>query len=255
MSEPKGPWDLEPDALPRPSAPAPHRPFQPYLWIGLLVAVGAGVWALSRLFPGAVSSGQDWANVVYGLGLVAVVSAGLLRVQRVNLGQMARHLVIWVAVIAVLAVGYSSRGELGALTTRVRSDFMPGGVITQPRQMVVSQDDQGAFLVVGQVNGQTVRFAVDTGSSDIVLTPADARRLGVDVSALTFGRVTETANGEGRTARYMARSLDVGQLHFTKVAMDINAKPMSASLLGMSFLNRLESYQVKDGRMYLTWRG
>ncbi len=49
--------------------------------------------------------------MVYGLGLVAVVSAGLLRVQRVNLGQMARHLVIWVAVIAVLAVGYSYRGE------------------------------------------------------------------------------------------------------------------------------------------------
>ena len=252
MPEPRGPWDRGPDEPPA----AAHKPFQLGLWVSLIVGAIAGVWALTRLFPGAVSSRDDWSNVVYGLGLVAVVSAGLLRRGRVSLGQSARYVVIWLGVLVALAVGYSYRGELGALALRVRSDFAPGyAAVAAPHQMVVSQDDQGQFVVIGQVDGQTVRFVVDTGASDIVLSPADARRLGVDVDRLAYPAVNETANGLGRSAPFRARSLVIGDLRLSDVAMSINAKPMTASLLGMAFLRRLQSFQVKDQRLYMTWRG
>ena len=250
MSQQRGPWAPRSE----PPKPPPRKPFRLGLWIGLIVAVGAGVWALSRLFPGAVASSDDWSNVAYGLGLTAVVSALLLRMPRVNLSRSARHVAIWAGLLAVLAAGYSYRGELGALATRVRAAFAPGlAVETGPREMVVSQDDQGQFLVIGQVDGQTVRFVVDTGASDIVLSPADARRLGVDVTHLTFPKVVETANGPGRAAPYTARSLAIGQLRLTNVAMTINAAPMSNSLLGTSFLKQLDSFQVRDGRLDLKW--
>ena len=255
MSDYKGPWGPGPVEPPQ----KPQRPrasFQLGLWIAVIAAAGAGVWSLSRLFPGAISSGQDWSRVAYGLGLVAVVSAGLLRTRRVSLGRSARHLAIWAVLLAGVALGYSYRGELGAIATRLRGEFAPEvGVRTGPREMVVGRDDQDNFALMGQVNGQTVRFVVDTGASEIVLSPADAQRLGVDVAKLTFPEVTETANGLGHSAPFKAQSLDVGGLRLSNVAMAINEKPMTSSLLGMSFLKQLDSFQEKDGRLYIRWRG
>lgn len=252
MSDQQGPW--APRSAPPEPTPPPRTSFRLGLWLAVVIAAGAGVWALSRLFPGAAASTEDWSNVAYGLGMTAVVSALLLRMPRVTLGRSARYVAIWAGLLAVLVVGYSYRNELGALTTRVRAAFAPGvAVASGPREMVVSQDDQGQFLVIGQVDGQTVRFVVDTGASDIVLSPADARRLGIDVDHLTFPKVVETANGPGRAAPYTARSLDIGDLQLADVEMSIDSAPMSTSLLGMSFLRRLESFQVKDGRLVLRW--
>ena len=251
MTWEKGPWDREPEAAPQ----TVRRPFRLGLWIGVLVAAGLAAWALFRLFPGAVASGEDWSRVVYLLLALAVVSAGLLRARRITLGRMAGYVAIWVGVLAVLVLGYSYRGELGDVATRVRSAFAPGyAVSARPHEMVVSQDDQDNYVVIGQVNGQPVRFTVDTGASDIVLSPADARRLGVDVAQLTYPIQVQTANGPGRSAPYTAQSLAIGDLRFSDVSMEIDSKPMPTSLLGMAFLNRLESYQVKGRRLYLKGR-
>ena len=221
----------------------------------MIAAAGVGVLCLNRLLPGAIASGEGWSNVAYGLGLVAVVSAGLLRIRSVSLGRSARHLAIWAGLMAVLAVGYSYRNELGAVAIRVRSELAPGlEVKTAPHEMVVTQNDQGAFVLIGQVDGKTVRFVVDTGATDIVLSPADARRLGVDLAGLKFTRMVETANGPGRSAPFTAQSLAIGELRLSNVDMSINAAPMSSSLLGMSFLKQLDTFQVKDGRLYLRWR-
>ena len=139
---------------------------------------------------------------------------------------------------------------------RVRSEFAPGyAVQTGPHEMVVTQQEGDSFVVIGQVNGQTVRFVVDTGATEIVLSPADARRLGVDLDHTVFTSEMETANGIGRGAPFTAQTFTVGKLALNNVPMSINATPMSSSLLGMSFLKRLESYQVKDGKLYLRWRG
>ena len=255
MADHRGPWASGPVEPPQ-KPPRPRASFQFGLWIGVIVAVGAVVWGLSRLFPGAITSDQDWSRVAYGLGLVAVVSAGLLRTRRVSLGRSARRLAIWAALLVGLALGYSYRGELGAIATRLRGQFAPEvGVRAGPHELVVGRDDQDNFALMGQVNGQTVRFVIDTGASEIVLSPADARRLGVDVAKLTFPELTETANGLGHTAPFKAQSLEVGGLKLSNVAMAINATPMSSSLLGMSFLKQLNSFQEKDGRLYLRWRG
>jgi aspartyl protease family protein len=105
------------------------------------------------------------------------------------------------------------------------------------------------------VNGAPVRFIIDTGASDIVLSPSDARRAGVDMASLDFARGYETANGAGRGARVVLKSLQVGQVHAADVEASVNAAPMRASLLGMAFLKRFESIEVRGGRLVLRWRG
>ncbi len=92
---------------------------------------------------------------------------------------------------------------------------------------------------------------MDTGASETVLSPADAARVGIDLAALTFDRASETANGVGYGAAFQADSLSVGAITFRDMPIMINQAPMSSSLLGMTFLRRLESFQVKGDRLLM----
>jgi aspartyl protease family protein len=100
-----------------------------------------------------------------------------------------------------------------------------------------------------------VRFLIDTGASDIVLTPEDATRAGYDIASLDYGHLFATANGVGHGASSTLDRLAVGPLSLTNVAISINRTPMQASLLGMTFLTRLEAYEFRGGRLFLRWRG
>lgn len=224
-------------------------------WLALLAALGGLLWVLSRAFPGEVTSGEDWAWVARGVGMVALVSAGVLNARRIKWTETAAHVGIWAGILVALAVGFTYRGELGAVAQRVRSEFSSSyPVVTAPREMVVTQDPDGGFFVMGRVNGRLVRFLVDTGASDTVLSPADAERLGVDMVALRFDQPAETANGTTHGATFTADSLSVGQIEFAGVPVLINRSPMPSSLLGMTFLRRLESFQVKGTKLYLRSR-
>jgi aspartyl protease family protein len=258
MSHIKGPWDqLDPPEAPKPPTagprPVPHR----RLWIALAVAAAAvlAVWGLARLFPSRSLDGDDWSTIAYRLGLVVVVGLSLFS-RGLKLGQSLRYLAGWSGIFAVLALGYAYRGEMAEAGLRLRAELLPGyAATTGAHELVLGKDADGGFSVVGQVNGQPVTFAVDTGASDIVLSPADARRLGVDPSKLDFSRHFETANGVGDGAAYTAQSLAVGPIHLSAVPMSVNRAPMTSSLLGMAFLRRLQSFEVKDDRLYLRWRG
>jgi aspartyl protease family protein len=79
--------------------------------------------------------------------------------------------------------------------------------------------------------------------------------MGLDLDALTFSAPSETANGVGYWAPYTAANLTVGPIRFTNMPVAINKSSMSASLLGMSFLKRLDSFEVRGDQITLKWRG
>src|SRR5882672_10373011 len=243
----KAPWGRPPE---RQTSPARF-----VLWLVLLVAMGFGVWKLSELFPGKVSSDWDRANLIWLLILLGVISAGVLRIRRRNLGELSRNIAIWLGLAAVLIVGLSYRTELENVALRVRSELIPDyGLTTTPGVFVLSESQDGHFYTVSEANGVRVRFLIDTGASDTVLSPADAERLGIDVNALDFSRVYSTANGMGRGAPFTLDSLHVGPIELSNVPVSINQAEMGSSLLGMSFLKRLQSFEVQDRRLYLRWR-
>jgi aspartyl protease family protein len=217
------------------------------------MALGAGgLWLLIRAFPGALGSGQDKVWVAYYALWAVLMSLRLLSGGPVRWAEKAKYAAVWGVVIAVLAVGYSYRRELHAVVQRVQGEASGGyPVAVGPREMVITAHADGGFYVMGAVNGQAVRFLVDTGASDTVLSPDDARRIGLDPATLTFDRTAETANGMGRGAAVVVDSLSVGRIRMSDVPVIVNAAPMSTSLLGMTFLHRLESFQASGGRLHL----
>jgi aspartyl protease family protein len=192
--------------------------------------------------------------LAYSLGVVALVSTALLRLRRGALAQHLRHAAIWIVIVAVLALAYAFAGDLQGVSRRLALAFSAGDPVrTAERELVIPQDESGGYSVVARVDGHRVVFLVDTGASETVLSPDDARRLGVAVDALSYDYAAETANGVGYGAPYAAGALEVGPIRMQDFAMTINQAPMSRSLLGLSFLDRLKSFEVRDRKLILRW--
>ncbi|WP_372784302.1 TIGR02281 family clan AA aspartic protease [Phenylobacterium sp.] len=102
----------------------------------------------------------------------------------------------------------------------------------------------GEYWAQGQVNGASVRFLVDTGASAIALTPDDARKLGIDMAGLNYGYKVVTAGGSTRAAAVKLASVTVAGARVDNVDALVIEKGLDTSLLGMSYLGRLASFQA-----------
>jgi aspartyl protease family protein len=126
----------------------------------------------------------------------------------------------------------------------------------QPQSQVPAADlapaERAALGRPAPIVSNALSLAFDTGASMVSLTQADAARAGVAGNlnyTLSFG----TANGRGLGAPVTLREIRIGQL----VVQDVNAVVMqnlNVSLLGQTFLKRLDSYQMKDSVLTLTWQ-
>jgi aspartyl protease family protein len=223
------------------------------IWIALVAALAACVWSFSYFFPGQLSA-SGWFFVWRSFALLAVLSSAIAFATTAQLRRCARHALIWCAVIAVLVVGYTLRADLAGFGQRILGELIPSyAQATAPRTLVVAQSDDGNYYVTGAVNGAPVRFLIDTGASDIVLSPGDAANAGIDTKNLDYGRLYATANGTGHGALSNADRLAVGPISLSNVPISINQAAMDSSLLGMTFLSRLEGYEVRGGRLFLKW--
>lgn len=94
---------------------------------------------------------------------------------------------------------------------------------------------------------------VDTGASDVVLTPEDAGRLGLRLHERDFTLQYRTAGGIVRAAPVDLRHVNIGALSVRDVPAAVNSQSIGVSLLGMSFLKRLDGYAVERDSLILTW--
>jgi clan AA aspartic protease (TIGR02281 family) len=120
-------------------------------------------------------------------------------------------------------------------------------------EQIIVAGPGGHFLLKAVVNGVPINFMVDTGASHVVLTIPDARRIGFTANDLEFTQEFESANGTVRAAPVKLRELRIGQFTVYGLEASVNGGPLPISLLGMSFLQRLRSYEVADGRLILRW--
>ncbi len=246
MPTPNNPWDDE-----KPTVPSGVRVV---IWLAVLALLGIGVWQLSELFPGQLSSDWEQGRLIWMMILLALISGGVVFARRINVKETMRNILIWVAIAAALLVAVSYRDELEDIALRVRSELVPGYALESgEHEMVLTESDGGNFYIMGEANGVRVRFLIDTGASDTVLSPADAANLGIDVRALDFSKVYSTANGLGRGAPYTLDTLSVGPISISPMPVSVNGAEMGSSLLGMTFLRRFRSFEIQGRRLILRY--
>lgn len=120
-------------------------------------------------------------------------------------------------------------------------------------ETVLEPDRQGHYWVEAVLDGEPVTFIVDTGASDVILAPADAKKLGIRTGGLRFDRRYQTANGEITGAVVRLRELRIGQQSVYGLDAVVVDAPLRVSLLGMDFLRRLDGFEVRGGRLVLRW--
>ena len=160
------------------------------------------------------------------------------------------------AIVAALCVGavawFQSRPVTVAAAPAVELAEAPAPV---PRESTggehVIRASNGQFFTDGFVNSSRARFLVDTGASAVALTSSDARAAGLDPSFLVFDVRVSTANGEGRAARVTLDALSVGPITERDVPALVVEEGLEISLLGMTFLRRLQAYEASADTLTL----
>lgn len=227
-----------------------NRSWQFWALIGIGGAIA--VYLLAQRFPDTLGNADNRMRLIYLLCLLAVIGGGFFARLRYNTSRTLAQLAIWVALFAGLVLVYSFRGEFGILGDRFTSELMPlDGRADGDRIMSYPMAQNGHFQVRGTADGVELSFTIDTGASNVVLTPDDAGRLGYDLSKLNFSQVAETANGRVRGAPIVISEFRLGSIVVRDLPATVNEADMSASLLGMEFLRRLKSWRVEGERMTL----
>lgn len=112
-------------------------------------------------------------------------------------------------------------------------------------------DDDGHYYADADVDGTFVRFLVDTGASTVALTFHDAQRLGLDPASLDYNWRIRTAGGEVLGASVLIGEIKIGRVTVSNVDAMVLRDGLEQSLLGMSFLSELDSYEFKRGSLIL----
>jgi aspartyl protease family protein len=223
-------------------------------WLWLLAAGGliAALLALQRRFPWVLEDTDNFYRLLILLLWLLVAGGGALYWILSRPAQAVRDALIWLGLFLTLILGYSYRDLLSDAQRRVSAELVPGGGVEQPGGSIsFAAGPDGHFYVDAVVEGTPVRFLVDTGATLVVLSPADARRIGFGAGELAFTASAETANGTVRFAPVSLRNVELGPFRLTDVAAAVNEADMDRSLLGVSFLSRLGGYDVRGDRLTL----
>jgi aspartyl protease family protein len=216
-----------------------------FLTVLLMLGLSLGLLYGSNYADAPWSSG-DPASLLYGVGLVLAIFVVLAITRLRGIGALA--------VVVILAItGYAYRFELNGIAEHVLAALMPyRGEQVGKGSVSFEAGPDGQFLIEATVDSTPMIFLVDTGASGVVLTLEDAERLGYDPEDLDFSNSYATANGGVMGAPIVLPEIAIGPIRMDDVAAAVNGAPMPYSLLGVSFLDRLKSYEVKDGILTLT---
>ncbi len=227
---------------------------QRLLWlllVGLLIAI---LVLFVRSGAGTVGplSTRDFGSLTYNIALLVFLGAVVLTMFRERFTQAITAALLWVVVGLVLVIVYSYRFELHEVADRVLVVLVPGHAISHGRSVEIGRTNAGDFAVSAQINGARVAMVLDTGASSVVLTRDDAKAAGLPLEVLTYTVNIDTANGRARAAPVTLDRIAIGGLEERSVeALVAQPGQLKTSLLGMSFLNRLQSWEVSGDRLLL----
>jgi aspartyl protease family protein len=230
-------------------------------WLALFILALAAMLLVSN--ESGMIAGLDadmFGYVALLVALAVFIGGGMLGTYRGRVGAMVRDAVTWLALGLGLVTIYAYREDLMPIAARVVGELMPGSAMTVEQsaggltEVRIRKRLDGHFTAKVRVNGKPVSMIVDTGATSIVLTPEDAAKAGIDTKALTYKVPVLTANGQAMAARIRLNKVAIGPLDRDKVdALVAQPGALSQSLLGMSFLSRLRSYEFSGD--FLTLRG
>jgi aspartyl protease family protein len=180
--------------------------------------------------------------------IAAVFVASSLIGMRQPIGKTLKMALAWVAIFGVGFILFSFRGEFSGIGQRLKAEAL-GTEIVQGEEVRIPMADDGHFWVSAKLNGNDVRFMIDSGASTTTISRNVAIAAGVPIGNEFV--LVKTANGTARATKAYANRLQIAHMERIDFPIDINEND-DTNLLGMNFLSTLQSWRVEG--TYLVMR-
>ena len=158
-----------------------------------------------------------------------------------------KYLAIWTVIITIVSGIYLVIEEF-----KFHQNEQASVIKDSDKGLMVHRSRDGHFWLNAVINDVPVKMLVDTGASNVVLSPADAERVGVNLQRLRFDGRANTANGSVQIAATRVQTLELGNRLFQNAPVLVNGTDMKGSLLGMSVLREFGSVTFEGDRLYLS---
>lgn len=184
-------------------------------------------------------------QVAFLVLLGCAILGSYIAANKTNLSKVAQQATIWGLIFlgTIAAVG---------LWGDISRDINPRQAVTRSGDITVPQAPDGHYYLTLDINGVPVDFVVDTGATMMVLTQADARRIGLEPDTLRYLGRASTANGIVTTADVRLDRVTLGPFTDESVRASVNGGEMDGSLLGMSYLDAFTTMSFSNGQLTLT---
>ena len=200
-----------------------------------------------------IMTGNDWANAFYLVLLLTFVATSIFSGRKMHFSKIVKYIALWTVIAIFCIMLYSFRFEFEGIKNRFIGALNPSYVQSNNSgQIIISKSQGNHFFANVKINGQNIRFMIDTGASDMSLTLADARKIGINPQELIFNKPYQTANGIIYGATVNLDNIEFGPLNLRNFRASVNKSNMGTSLLGMSFLRKFSRYEVYQGKLILT---
>ncbi len=181
---------------------------------------------------------------------------------RGSLNYILGEIILWIAIFIIALAGFLYLDDILNYAGKVasRSSQQPSRVTQDSSQQQESSGNgrvtlhanrAGHFEVRAYINDRPVRLMADTGATFVVLRWEDAESLDLTYDLEFTGRA-RTANGTSQVAPVTLDRIEVGDIVVENVRAFVARRGMLGnSLLGMSFIGRLESFQMRGRELIL----
>ena len=224
------------------------------LWILLLglslavvvMASGNGLSTIGDLTTG------DFASLLVSVAWLVLITGVLIALFRDRLTKALEAAVLWIVIALLLMLGYTYRFQLHDIADQVMAELIPGRIADSGRTVALARAQSSDFQIATDINGHSIPMILDTGASSVVLTNEAAKAIGLPVEVIKYTVNIATANGHTKAAEVTLDRVAVGSI-VERAVPALIAQPgqLKTSLLGMSFLNRLQSWEVRGDKLVL----
>ncbi len=197
-----------------------------------------------------MNEGDQAVHLIYLVGCLVLIASALL-VRRIPIAQGLKMFVAWVLIFASAFIVFTMKDDFLALWDRVVLETR-GGIVQEQagEELRVRQASDGHFWVNAEVNGERVRFLVDSGATTTSLSAEVAARTNVRMSG-GMPAMVRTANGIVAVQRGRADTIRVGTIERKDVAVHVSESFGDMNVIGMNFLSSLRSWRVEGRTLVL----
>ena len=153
--------------------------------------------------------------------------------------------------LSIFVVPKLHNREVAATTPTVAAAIAPKPKASFANAAIIDRERDGHYWTRADVDGTAVKFMVDTGASTVAITFRDAQRIGLEPEKLDYKWEIRTAGGIVYGAAVTLDKISIGQVKVDKVEAMILREGLEQSLLGMTFLGELYSYEFRKSQLII----